>query len=209
MAQFQAIFEIKDSTYLMIQEGTLRYSGGVIRWADGPHKGEIFEHVQFTDMKRAKEAVDEVAKEGIAGKVIEFAEENKKVLIVVAISTFMAAIGAGIYKWYRNRYVKVFNKALKQYVNAINDGVMDEYIIDGLVAAIDNLKAQKNYEKIKISMSVFEIEALILDIRKYTLALAEANNKDINEDISFISNDDKIIDLQEYLLIQKNVLSAN
>lgn len=207
MAQFQANFEINDSTYLMIQEGLLRYSGGVIRWASGPHKGEIYEHIQFTDMKKAEEAAAEL-KEGVIEKAVDLLEENKKAVGVVAIGTVMALIGVGVYKWYKNRIVKEFNKNLKAYITAINEASMEESIIDALSESIDKLKNQKNYQKIRVSMSVFEIEALVKDIREYTYALAEANSQDVNSQIEEIENDDKIINLQEYLSIQKDILNA-
>lgn len=60
MVSFQVDFQIKDNTYMMIQDGTLKISDGVVRWAEGDKKGQIYEIIKFDDISESDS--DEIEK---------------------------------------------------------------------------------------------------------------------------------------------------
>ena len=53
MASFQADFQIKDSTYMMIQEGRLTLSDGAVRWNEGEKKGQIYEIIKLGEIRES------------------------------------------------------------------------------------------------------------------------------------------------------------
>lgn len=200
MASFQADFQIKDDTYMMIQEGKLKFSDGVVRWAEGDNKGQIYEIIKFDDISESDS--DEIKKIANAD-VAELADENAGKIIVVVVAIAAAAIGYLGYKWWKNRNARAFNKSLKRYIDAINDSSMDVELIAQLREDIEKLKEDKNYEKIKVNLTVREIDALITKIEEYTRELVEINNSSV--DLTKIKNEDSIIRLDEYLKVQQGL----
>lgn len=198
MASFQADFQIKDNTYMMIQEGTLKISDGVVRWAEGDKKGQIYEIIKFDDILESDS--DEIEKNANSDYA-ELDDENAGKINVVVVAIAAAAIGYLGYKWWKNRNARAFNKSLKKYIYAINESNMDIGLISQLRKDIEKLKEDKNYEKIKVNLTVREIDALISKIEEYTLKLAEVNNSTV--DLNKIDNEDSIIRLDEYLKIQQ------
>lgn len=200
MASFQADFQIKDDTYMMIQEGKLKFSDGVVRWAEGDNKGQIYEIIKFDDISESDS--DEIKKIANAD-VAELADENAGKIIVVVVAIAATAIGYLGYKWWKNRNARAFNKSLKRYIDAINDSSMDVELIAQLREDIEKLKEDKNYEKIKVNLTVREIDALITKIEEYTRELVEINNSSV--DLTKIKNEDSIIRLDEYLKVQQGL----
>lgn len=196
MVNFQANFQIKDDTYMMIQEGKLKFSDGVVRWAEGEKKGQIYEIIKFDD--GAKADSNEMNNEEN-----EDAAEVADGIGIVVVAIAAVAIGYLGFKWWKNRNARSFNKSLKKYIDAINDSNMDAELIAQLRKDIEKLKEDKNYEKIKVNLSVREIDTLISKIEDYTLALAEKNRFSV--ELTKIENEDSIIRLDEYLKIQQGM----
>ena len=109
----------------------------------------------------------------------------------------------GYYKW-KNRKERAFNKALKSYIEEINHNNNSIEVIERLRGAIKRLKKSNNYEKIKIKLSLCQLETLINEIEQYTLCLAEKNHKKVIQ--SRIEDKDSIIRLENYLIAQEQIL---
>ncbi|SEQ30796.1 hypothetical protein SAMN02910289_01734 [Lachnospiraceae bacterium RM5] len=205
MASFQANFKINDDTYMMILDGKLRFSDGVIRWAEGEEKGQIYEIIKFDDysQKDSDEKVDNIVENnGIA----DFIEDNKNAIIVVTVTVAAAAIGFIGYRWWSKRKVRAFNKALSQYISCINNSDMNADVIDTLKQTIETLKSDKNYEKIQVNLSVREIEILVNRIEEYTYELAKVNDFDVDDSIE--KSKDSIIRLEQFLDIQRDIFKS-
>lgn len=201
MASFQADFRIKDSTYMMIQEGRLTLSDGAVRWNEGEKKGQIYEIIKLDEIRESdSDRIDAGINEN-AELATDNGSKAKTGVIVAILCTLIAVFG--YYKW-KNRKERAFNKALKSYIEEINHNNNSIEVIERLRGAIKRLKKSNNYEKIKIKLSLCQLETLINEIEQYTLCLAEKNHKKVIQ--SRIEDKDSIIRLDNYLIAQEQIL---
>lgn len=70
--------------------------------------------------------------------------------------------------------------------------------INRLMDALDELKQNKNYEKIKIELTTEELNVLVNRIYEYTIKLASENAVELTDD-ELRSSDNTILNLQNYL----------
>lgn len=70
--------------------------------------------------------------------------------------------------------------------------------INRLMDALDELKQNKNYEKIKIELTTEELNVLVNRIYEYTIKLASDNAVELTDD-ELRSSDNTILNLQNYL----------
>ena len=127
-----------------------------------------------------------------------------------------AAVGTGVWvynkvKNYEPKVVTDFRASLRVYIDAIREGSMDIDKIDKLMAALEELKKHKDYEKISIQLTTEELEVLVGRIYEYTIKLAEDNNVELAVDAlntAEMKNSGTIINLQNYLKAQKRIFEA-
>lgn len=207
MAIVQEAFDIPEDIMTKILTGEYRRIGGVVRYAVGPQKGQIKKFLEPVNLKADIEA------QGVGAKVIQFAKNNKKAIIIVGIGTGISVVGVGIYNKLKNRESKVvieFRVALKAYIEAIRKGTLEIEIIDNLRCCLDDIKNNKDYEKIRIQLSTEEIGILINSIHKYTEKLAKDNVIELTEEEKLITSSANrdILNLQDYLKVQRRIFEA-
>jgi len=201
MAIIQEAFDISPDIMTKILTGEYKRIGGVVRFAVGPHKGQIVKHLEPVNLKAAEEA------KGIGVKALQFARNNKKALIIAGVGTGLAVAGAGIYHKFKSREpkaVKKFRLALKTYIDAIRIGKLDVKTIDDLMEALETLKKHKNYNNFSIQLSTEEFDVLVKKIYEYTMKLAKDNAVELAVDEQ-ANSEDAIISLQRYLNTQKRI----
>lgn len=208
MAIVQDVFDIPDDIATGLATGLYRRIGSVVRYAVGPNRGQIVKHLKPVDMKAAEEAM------GIGEKALRFVKVHKKgTIITIAVATSVGT-AAFIYNKVKNHEPKVvteFREALRVYIDAIREGSMDIDKIDKLMAALEELKKHKDYEKISIQFTTEELEVLVDRIYEYTIKLAQDNDVELASDelnTAEMKNSGTIINLQNYLRAQKKIFGA-
>ena len=203
MPVVQDAFFIPDDIATGLAIGLYRRIGSVVRYAVGPNKGQIVKHLIPIDLKAAEEA------QGLGVKALQFIKQHKKGTIIAVAGA--AAVGTGVWvynkvKNYEPKVVTDFRASLRVYIDAIREGSMD---ID--MAALEELKKHKDYEKISIQLTTEELEVLVGRIYEYTIKLAEDNNVELAVDAlntAEMKNSGTIINLQNYLKAQKRIFEA-
>jgi hypothetical protein len=104
MAIVQDAYNLTDDILTKILTGEYRRIGSVVRYATGPNKGQIVKLLKPVHMEVVQQA------QGLGAKAIQFAKSNKKALIIVGISTVIAATGFGIYHKIKNHEPEVVTK---------------------------------------------------------------------------------------------------
>ena len=201
MAIVQEAFDIPTDIMTKILTGEYRRIGGIVRYAVGPKKGQIVKHLDPVDLKVAEQA------KGIGAKVLQFAKNNKKGLIIGGTIAGVVATGGYIYynvKTHEPAVVTKFRVALRTYIAEIRKGHLELDTIDALMSALDDLKKHKDYEKFKITLSTEDLDTLVNRIYEYTLRLAANNKVELTEE-ECSRSDNSILNLQKYLRTQKRI----
>ena len=202
MAIIQEAYDIPADIATKIATGEYRRIGSVIRYAIGPHKGQIVKHLTPIPPDISKQNQSALA------SVYRFVKHHKKETGIALVVT--AALGSGllIYRTIKSHEPKVvteFRTALKSYIEAIRNGNMDLNQINNMLSALEKLKADKNYEKINIQLTLDDLGTLINRISDYTISLA---NKNGFVSPKFSEDEDAIINLQTCLRVQKQIFEA-
>lgn len=150
--------------------------------------------------------------QGLGVKAIQFAKNNKKALIILGISTGIAATGYGIYKKIKNHEPEVITKfrvSLKTYINGIRKGNLSVDLINDMMTCLEKLKEHKDYVKISIQLSTEDLDVLVHRIFEYTEKLAKDNSIELTEDeLNSQKSDGTILNLQRYLNAQKKIFET-
>ena len=204
MAIVQEAFDIPEDIMRKIAIGLYKRMGSVVRYAKGPKKGQIVKHLKPVDLESSELTY------GASAKILEFAKDNKKALIIVGVTLGVAAVGAGVYHKVNNREpetVTKFRTVLEEYIDAIRTANLDLNLIDNLMNSIEELKVHKNYEKIKIQLSTEELDLLVNWIYDYTVKFAKDNSVELTNEEQATA-DSTIINLQNYLSTQKRIFET-
>lgn len=206
MAIVQDAYDIPLDIVTKLATREYRRIGSVVRYAVGPHKGQIVKHLKPVELKAAEQA------QGIGVKALRFVKEHKKGTIIVLAGAAAAGIGTWTHNKVKNHEPKVvaeFRAALKTYIDAIRKGNMSVDKINNLMSALEELKKNKDYKKISIQLTTEELEVLVGRIYEYTLKLAKDNKVDLMEDeIQASAKGNAIINLQTYLKAQKRIFDT-
>src|SRR5574344_328063 len=206
MVIVQDAYDIPLDIVTKLATGEYRRIGSVVRYAIGPHKGQIVKHLKPVEMKGAGQA------QGVGIKVFKFIKDHKKGTIIVLASAAAAGIGTWAYSKVKDREPKgviEFRTALKTYIDAIRKGNMSIEKICNLMMALEELKKNKDYKKISIQLTTEELEILVGRIYEYTVKLAKDNASDLTEDELHISDKgNAIVNLQTYLKAQKRIFDT-
>lgn len=209
MAIVQDAFFIPDDIATGLATGLYRRIGSVVRYAAGPKKGRIVKHLMPIDLNTTKEA------QGVSIKALQFIRQHKKASIIIAAGAVAAGAGAWAYNTIKKREPKVvtdFRAALSVYIDSIRKGNMDVERINNLMDALENLKENKDYEKISIQLTSEDLGVLVGRIYEYTIKLAKDNDFDLSGEevlnIPDMKDADTIINLQNYLKAQKRIFEV-
>ncbi|HRW97838.1 MAG TPA: hypothetical protein P5280_00040 [Cyclobacteriaceae bacterium] len=206
MAIVQDAYDLTDDILMKILTGEYKRIGSVIRHATGPNKGQIVKHLKPVHLEAVQQA------QGLGAQVIRFAKNNKKTLMIVGVGTGLVALGGGIYYKINNRDPEVvtkFRESLKAYINGIREGDLSVDLINDLIICLENLKKNKDYEKISIQLSTEELDVLVNRIFEYTEKLAKDNSIELTEDeINPPISDGAILNLQRSLKAQKRIFET-
>lgn len=180
---------VPDDIYEDILNGTLELYGLV---KDGEHK--IRKH-----LPTVKNAAETGAK-----KAFEIIKAHKGASIVVgsviAVGTGVAITASCISYSKKKKDIVFFNECLESYYTSIKEGTLNNEIIDDLIHSLDILEEKR----ISIKMSPNKLSAIIFSVFDYTNKLAEANNQKVK--LSKHKKKDNLIDIREYLEIQKDII---
>lgn len=220
MPIIQVAFDVPDNLAAGIFAGEYQRIGGVVRYATGPHKGQIVKMLEPVDLPQTEDApkvVEAVVENsiktkkssGIVSQALEIAKEHP-ILTVITLAGSGLAAGYGIYSYYKNREPEVmteFRIALKFYIIAIKTGSLEMQDIERLMDALDKLKSYKNFEKLQIRLNASELVELVDVIYDYTHKLAADNEYELDEQDSD-TNASPFNRLLDYLSIQKDIFES-
>lgn len=201
MAVVTELFDIPMDIMTKLATGEYRRIGGVVRVAIGPNKGRIVKHLEPVKMEQA----DQIQKVG--SKIMQVAKNRKKELIIGALVTGAITVGGVVYhkiKSIEPEVVQNYHAALRDYIDDVRSGKLSMESINRLMDSLEELKQNKNYEKIKIELTTEELNVLVNRIYEYTIKLAKDNSVDLADD-ELSSSDNIFLNLQKYLLAQKHI----
>lgn len=201
MAVVTESFDIPMDIMTKLATGEYRRIGGAVRVAIGPNKGRIVKHLEPVKMEQA----DQIQKVG--SKIMQVAKNRKKELIIGALVTGAITVGGVVYHKIKSREPEVvqnYHVALRDYIDDVRSGKLSMESINRLMDSLEELKQNKNYEKIKIELTTEELNVLVNRIYEYTIKLAKDNSVDLADD-ELSSSDNIFLNLQKYLLAQKHI----
>lgn len=201
MAVVTEAFDIPMDIMTKLATGEYRRIGGVVRVAIGPNKGQIVKHLDPVKVESVLQA------QKLSTKVLEFSKRNKKTLVVGVAIAGTITVASLTYQKIKSRepeVVKRFHVALRKYIRDIRNGELSIKSINCLMDALNDLKQNKNYEKLKIELTTEELNVLVSRIYEYTIKLADDNAVKLTDEELNIS-DNSILNLQKYLKAQRRI----
>lgn len=204
MPVIQEAFFVPDDIMEGILSGIYRRIGGVVRYATGPNKGQIVKHLDPADVVAEEKA------SALAKKALSAIKANKKAFIIGGTAIVVVSAGVSTYYYFKKhepKVVKCFKKDLKEYISHIKAGNLNLETIEHLLDSIEALKSYKYFEEISVQLSIRDIETLVNLIKEYTFKLAKDNNYE--DEIQIEQGDNSVIDLQQYLNIQRKIFKAS
>jgi hypothetical protein len=171
-----------------LESGIYKQFGSVIR----NNKGQIIKNLKAVDFSK-----------DTANKLI-----GNKAIKVGLIGAGVLAVGGVGYYSYRsiqmNSVSKSLIKRLTQYLITAQKGELTEKDIDKFLNFLN--KNESLLKKLELDTSLDELFELV---KTYTEQFAEANNYVYHKETKRKTNhNDKIINLKEYLKVQKNIYSS-
>lgn len=193
MAVIQVPVIVPDELAPQVLAGTLKITGAVLR----NNKGRIVKHLPTTTLK-AKQAV-QVAAKGAVNIV------KAHPVAAAGVGIGAAAIAGGTYfvrnRTKRNPAVKQLEYDLVVYIEQLQEQNLTLETIESLLDNLSKVQEKFDLDEVKFKLSAKQINTLINVTYQYTTDLAEANNVELNE----ISKPNNIINLEEYLKIQRDI----
>lgn len=204
MAVVQEAFDIPADIMTKLLNGEYRRVGGVVRYAIGPKKGQIVKHLDPVNLKTAGQA------KNLGMKVLQLAKNNKRGFVIGSAIVGIVIVGGYIYYKVKIReqlVLKQFRKALQTYIAEVRKGDLELGTINTMMSSLDELKKHEDYEKFKIVLSTEDLDTLVNRIYDYTIHLAGDNKVQLaEEEQSWL--DDPILNLQNYLKVQKQIFET-
>lgn len=194
-------FDIPMDIMTKLATGEYRRIGGVVRVAIGPNKGQIVKHLKPVKMEQTNQI------QKVGSKIMQVAKNRKKELIIGALVTGAITVGGVVYHKIKSRESEVvqnYHAALRDYIDDVRSGKLSMESINCLMDSLEELKQNKNYEKIKIELTTEELNVLVNRIYEYTIKLAKDNSVDL-KDNELSPSDNILLNLQKYLLAQKHI----
>lgn len=189
MEIIQEAFNIPEDISVGLATGVYRRIGGVVRYARGSKKGQIVKHLDPIKLADNNKAVMSIGE-----KALNYGKNHKKMMIGSLAVAGVAATGGGLYLALNKRKRERVQNSFNKYINAIRSGNLDVEIIENLEKDLKDVKS--------INLSASELSLLVNYIREYTMSLAENNNYKVK----LKETSTPIIDLQQYLKMQKRIM---
>ena len=187
---------LDDVTYRGVMEGALELCGMV---KDQNHR-----------VRKHLPTVVDSAKEG-AVKAIDIVRNHKKELLIVGGLVIVGGVVVGTVSYFAQKEKRLakkqFGKSLQVYLDAAQKGTLTIYILDSLIDDLETIAKLHKGEEIQLNISAKNLTALLNSIYEYTQQFAQANDVpvyDIKAPKRFKKN--TILDLQQYLMVQKEIL---
>ena len=100
-------------------------------------------------------------------------------------------------------------ESFQTYIDAARDGELTVEIVDALIEDLDTVSKLYKDDSIPLNLSAKQISDLLSSIYDYTKRMAEANSIKANTiHAPKVFRKNTVNDLQNYLHIQKEILSA-
>ena len=204
MPVLQTSYYIDDELYKKVLSGELQQFGTVLR-----NSGKIVKLLDEVPMPKQSKQVAKKAVKKQGSTVWQVVKEHKAVAI--GVGAVVAVGGAITYavqskkeekELQKEKDIKVFEKAMKSYLGAIQKGKLSLKIINNLMESIETLENNKS-----IKLSKGELNVFVDMIYNYTLTLANDNGFDLKQ-IKKPSSKKNIVDLQRYLDVQKQIFAV-
>lgn len=189
---------LDDDTYKGVLDGALELCGMV---KDNHHR--IRKHLP---------TVVDSAKNG-AAKAIDLVRAHKKELLVVGGIVIIGGAVIGTVSHFTQKEKRTAKKHLGEsfqaYIDAARDGKLTVEIVDALIKDLDAVSKLYKDDSIPLNLSTKQISDLLSSIYDYTKRMAEANSiKSSTIHAPKVFRKNTVNDLQNYLHIQKKILSA-
>ena len=188
---------LDDATYAGVKAG-LYELGGLVKNADNKR------------VKKHLPTVVDATKEG-AAKAIDMIREHKKGLLVIGGVLIVGGAVAGAVTYISQKdkikAKKKFGETLEVYLNAAKEGTLTSNLIDDLLASIEIVSKFSKDGAVPINLTSKQLYSLFNSIYDFTKRMADANNvttKGIKAPSKLSKS--KILDLQNYLVMQKQIL---
>ena len=188
---------LDDATYAGVKAGIYEL-GGLVKNADNKR------------VKKHLPTVVDATKEG-AVKAIDMIREHKKGLLVIGVVLIVGGAVAGAVTYISQKdkikAKKKFGETLEVYLNAAKEGTLTSNLIDDLLASIEIVSKFSKDGAVPINLTSKQLYSLFNSIYDFTKRMADANNvttKGIKAPSKLSKS--KILDLQNYLVMQKQIL---
>ena len=188
---------LDDATYAGVKAGIYEL-GGLVKNADNKR------------VKKHLPTVVDATKEG-AAKAIDMIREHKKGLLVIGGVLIVGGAVAGAVTYISQKdkikAKKKFGETLEVYLNAAKEGTLNSNLIDDLLASIEIVSKFSKDGAVPINLTSKQLYSLFNSIYDFTKRMADANNvttKGIKAPSKLSKS--KILDLQNYLVMQKQIL---
>lgn len=188
---------LDDATYAGVKAGIYEL-GGLVKNADNKR------------LKKHLPTVVDATKEG-AAKAIDMIREHKKGLLVIGGVLIVGGAVAGAVTYISQKdkikAKKKFGETLEVYLNAAKEGTLTSNLIDDLLASIEIVSKFSKDGAVPINLTSKQLYSLFNSIYDFTKRMADANNvttKGIKAPSKLSKS--KILDLQNYLVMQKQIL---
>ena len=188
---------LDDATYAGVKAGIYEL-GGLVKNADNKR------------VKKHLPTVVDATKEG-AAKAIDMIREHKKGLLVIGGVLIVGGAVAGAVTYISQKdkikAKKKFGETLEVYLNAAKEGTLTSNLIDDLLASIEIVSKFSKDGAVPINLTSKQLYSLFNSIYDFTKRMADANNvttKGIKAPSKLSKS--KILDLQNYLVTQKQIL---
>ena len=196
MPIIQETFDVPPDIMAKINAGMYRRTGGVVRHAVGPQKGQIVK------------LLEPIAKttQGSAARALRLATNYMMTPtgIFVCVTVGVCISGVVIFRVHHEMRMrsaeKSFHANLNAYLDALNNGNLETSQIDKLIFSLDELKKNPYFKKRGVKLSLEDLDAIV------TL-LAQNNSAPLTniEDKGVSKSESIIINLQRYLQTQKRM----
>ena len=188
---------LDDATYAGVKAGIYEL-GGLVKNADNKR------------VKKHLPTVVDATKEG-AAKAIDMIREHKKGLLVIGGVLIVGGAVAGAVTYISQKdkikAKKKFGETLEVYLNAAKEGTLTSNLIDDLLASIEIVSKFSKDGAVPVNLTSKQLYSLFNSIYDFTKRMADANNvttKGIKAPSKLSKS--KILDLQNYLVMQKQIL---
>lgn len=169
--------------------------------------------VKDKELKRVRKHLPTVVTETKSGvaKAVAVVKDHKGAAIGVGIGAAVLAAGVGAITFFtqkdKRKAEKQFSKSLHIYLQAAQKGEITIEIVESLITDLDAVSEFNENKEIPLKLTTKELTTLFYSIYDFTKRLAEANHISVDElkaPKRFKKN--TVIDLQNYLKIQKEIL---